>query len=182
MKQEDRRKVQEFIKAELGQGGTLSTRGYRTLITLDKVSVDMSPFRQAVNELVESGQVIKRACHDDYVLAPMTGFDSKNRGKRKFVYTYSRAGQRYVSKTGGYRAEAPQVTTLLHLVTPWGTFGNCTVGKTFATFDEAKNELLNEIGEAQIENTDRWTKGDAKLCKERDQAQAINRAKGEQRE
>ena len=145
MDKQTRQKFQEFVLAECGLGGHVrySTRRYygRVLHTHDNVSIDLSLYRESVKELIAKGMLIRNTCTDEYKIGPFVPFNSENAGKRKTVYTYAMTAYR----RGAPLNNDPGVFHLTHIVTPWGTFGNCTRGIVYESFIEAKEALLVDI-------------------------------------
>lgn len=154
MRKADRKKYEDFVLAELANGGKLEvytgTRGAapKYLRTIEDVLIEL-PSTTIARELINEMKVIRKACQDGWFITPLTPFDAKDLGKRREVYRVDLAST-YVSYGGRSvldEKRVDKIKTVIHIVTPFGTFGQCGIHGTHPTVEAARKSLKRRLKE-----------------------------------
>lgn len=156
MKKADRQKYEGFVLAELARGGKLETytgrqgSAPRYLRTIEDVMIEL-PSTSIGRELINECKVVRKACQAGWFITPMTPFDSKLAGKRRELYQIDMGStyrNRYSSSTEDF---SDKIKPVVHIVTPFGVFGQCGVSGTHATVAAARKELKRKLKQYMAE-------------------------------
>jgi hypothetical protein len=153
MKKADRQKYEGFVLAELARGGKLETytgrqgSAPRYLRTVEDVMIEL-PSTSIGRELINECKVVRKACEGGWFITPMTPFDATLAGKRRFLYQIS-MGSTYQNRYSNVGTDdcSDSLKTVIHIVTPFGVFGQCGVSGTHPTVAAARKELKRKLKE-----------------------------------
>lgn len=146
----DRKKYEDFVLAELANGGKLEMyvgRGGaapKYLRTVEDVLIEL-PSTTIARELINEMKVVRKACENGWFITPLTPFDAKKLGKRREVYRADLAPT-YIGY-GQNDERVDKIKVVIHVVTPFGTFGQCGIHGTHLTVEAARKALKRSLKE-----------------------------------
>lgn len=181
MNKADREKHEGFVLAELALGGKLEMLSGRRgaapkyLRTIEDVVIEL-PSTAIARALIDACKVVRKACEGGWFITPKTPFDAKLAGKRRTLYQIDIGAIGYRTSYNTRYDYSPnfytdKIKSVIHIVTPFGVFGQCGVRGTHESAAVArmvlKAELIDHLKKAQQEHRKAINSANDKLVEAR---------------